>query len=78
MIAFDNHVPSSLIPSPADLELVSICLGGENPVVLCTVHNPPNCQDHFSLPLALIHVLLLVISVFQTFVGTHSLVLRAS
>ena len=46
MVAVSNHIPSVLIPSPPNLEIVAIrlCLPRQRHIILCTVYFPPSSQ----------------------------------
>ena len=77
LVAVNELLISSLIPSPIDLEVVTVLVGQNDSVISC-VYVPPDSSfsyidsfvDFFfwSYPL-LVSVLLLVISIFQTLIG---------
>ena len=47
LVAVDESIPSSLIDSPPNLEIIVVQLGLTYPIVWCTVYIPPNSSDLF-------------------------------
>ena len=47
LLAVKNTIPSQLVNSPKDLELVTISLGLNNPVTVCLVYNSPNSSSEY-------------------------------
>ena len=47
LVAVDESIPSSLIDSPPNLEIIVVQLGLIYPIILCTVYIPPNSSDSF-------------------------------
>ena len=49
MLAVHHSIPSSLLPSPPDLEIVCIQVSSKPPVTICLVYVPPSSdQQHYS------------------------------
>ena len=42
MLAIDASIPSKVIPSPDDIEVIVVQINTSNPCTLCLVYNPPN------------------------------------
>ena len=42
MVAINQRLPYKLFSSPSDIEVITITIGLNSPVTLCTVYNPPN------------------------------------
>ena len=42
LIAIKSCVPSSLVPSPPDLEVISVEVGTKHDFVLCSIYIPPD------------------------------------
>jgi len=49
LVAVDESIPSSLIDSPPNLEIIVVQLGLTYPTILCTVYIPPNSSDSFDI-----------------------------
>ena len=45
LIALEESIPSSIIPSPSNLEVISVRIEVSIPISLCTVYIPPNPND---------------------------------
>ena len=69
LIAVNDSMHSSIIPSPIDLEVVSIKLGMTDFLVICCVYVPPACNDMYVS--SLVKYLTGIVSSFQkcVFVG---------
>ena len=42
MLAIDISIPSKILPSPNDIEVIVVQITTYNPTTLCLVYNPPN------------------------------------
>lgn len=47
MLAIDQSIPSKIIPSPNDIEVIIVQIMAHNPIKLCLVYNPPNCGFNY-------------------------------
>ena len=47
MLAVDRSIPNKIIPSPDDIEVISVHLLMQNPVKICLVYNPPNSERDY-------------------------------
>jgi len=56
LAAVDESIPSSLIDSPPNLEIIVVQLGLTYPI-LCTVYIPPNSSDSFDILIPLLNIL---------------------
>ena len=45
MIAVKDSITCAYLPSPSDLEVVSVQVGLPNPVTVCSVYAPPSASD---------------------------------
>ena len=52
MLAIDMSIPSKLLTSPDDIEVVTVEILTSKPCKICLLYNPPNSgtdyQDHFT------------------------------
>ena len=71
LVAVNELLISSLIPSPIDLEVVTVLVGQNDSLISCVYVPPDSSLLIFFLVLypLLVSVLLLVISIFQTLIG---------
>ena len=44
MLAINNIIPSKLLDSPDNLEILSVSLLGEKPFTVCLIYIPPNVE----------------------------------
>jgi len=51
MLAIKNTIPSSVISSPPDIEVLSVYVEGNDPTTFCLVYNPPNSSEEYMLSL---------------------------
>ena len=51
LIAVNDSIPSLLISSPPDLEIVSVKIGSNKQFILCTVYVCPNCSFSYLVSL---------------------------
>ena len=47
LVAVNCSIPSSLLPSPPDLEVASVKCGLNTELILCTVYVPPNSSESY-------------------------------
>ena len=47
LVAVKSSFPSSLVPSPPDLEVVSVKIGIDHELLICTVYVPPNSSETY-------------------------------
>ena len=47
LVAVNCSIPSSLLPSPPDLEVASVKLGLNKELILCTIYVPPNSSESY-------------------------------
>jgi len=47
LIALEESIPSSIIPSPGDLEVISVRIQLNCSISICTVYIPPNSNDSY-------------------------------
>ena len=45
LITIKDNLASSLIPSPSDIETITIKISISNPIIICLVYIPPNSSD---------------------------------
>jgi len=48
LLAISQSIPSLLLPTPDDLELLLLHICSNNPFRLCLVYNPPNADSEYS------------------------------
>lgn len=47
MITVKDNIPSVLVASPSELEVVSTRIGSKSKVTICTVYIPPSATDQY-------------------------------
>ena len=47
MLAVDQSIPTKIIPSPDNIEVISVHLLMQHPVKICVVYNPPNSERDY-------------------------------
>ena len=47
LLAIRQHIPSLLLPSPDDLELLLVQISSNTPFRLCLIYNPPNSDNSY-------------------------------
>ena len=51
LLAIRQHIPSLLLPSPDNLELLLVQVSSNFPFRLCLIYNPLNAVDNYKLDL---------------------------
>ena len=51
LIAVDASIPCSVVSSPSNLEVITVKIGLNTPVLLCTVYVPTNSTDSYQISL---------------------------
>ena len=51
LIAVDASIPCSVVSSPSNLEVITVKIGLNTPILLCTVYVPPNSSDSYQISL---------------------------
>ena len=47
MLVVNNTLPSKILPSPSNLELVTVKIYLKCPIILCLIYNPPNSDSTY-------------------------------
>ena len=47
LVAINESLQSSIIPSPDDLDIISVSITHQETIILCTVYIPPNSDSHY-------------------------------
>jgi len=47
LLAIKNNITGSQMPSPSDLEIVTVLVSTQNPLIICAIYIPPNSDDTY-------------------------------